>query len=54
MKREKLHTLLTIAENAICNGDHEKLYQVITQVTSGVSDFATSRDVFIRNQDLKQ
>ena len=53
MKRDKLQSLLTNARDAIRNGDHQKLYQVISIVTNGVSDVARSSDVFIRRHNVK-
>ena len=47
MKRDVLQELLTTARNAIRDGDHQKLYQIIAKVTDGVSDLAGSSDVFI-------
>lgn len=47
MKRDELHGLLTTACDAIRDGDHQKLYQIIAKVTDGVSDLAGSSDAFI-------
>ena len=47
MKRKELQALLTTARNAIRDGDHKKLYQVIAKVTDGVSNVAGSIDIFI-------
>ena len=47
MKRDELQGLLTTARDAIRDGDHQKLYQIIAKVTDGVSDLAGSSDVFI-------
>ena len=47
MKKEKLQGVLSIARNAIRDGDHQKLYQVISEITDGVADVARSSDAFI-------
>jgi FlaA1/EpsC-like NDP-sugar epimerase len=47
MKPDKLQRLLTSARDAIHDGNHQKLYQIIAKVTSGVPVFAESSDVFI-------
>jgi FlaA1/EpsC-like NDP-sugar epimerase len=49
MKKEELQAILANAREAICDGDHQKLYQVIAKVTNGVFDVARSSDVFIRD-----
>jgi hypothetical protein len=51
MKRDKLQRLLTTARNAVRDGDHQKLYKIITTVTNGVSDLAGSSDAFIKRGD---
>ena len=51
MKRNELQGLLTTARDAIRDGDHQKLYQIIAKVTDGVSDLARSSDVFIERGD---
>ena len=53
IKRGELQSLLTNAQNAIRDGDHQKLYQVIAKVTNGVSDVAGSGDVFIRRHNVE-
>ena len=53
MKRDKLQELLTAARDAIRDGDHQKLYQIIAKVTDGVSDLARSSDVFIGRGDAE-
>ena len=53
MKRDKLQGLLTAARDAIRDGDHQKLYQIISKVTDKVSDLAGSSDVFIQRGDLE-
>ena len=53
MKREELRVLLTAARDAIRDGDHQKLYQIIAKVTDGVSDLARSSDVFIGRGDAE-
>ena len=53
MKRDKLRGLLTNARDAIRDGDHQKLYQIIAKVTDGVSDLTGSNDVFIRRGDTE-
>jgi FlaA1/EpsC-like NDP-sugar epimerase len=52
MKRDELQALLTTARNAIVDGDHQELYQLIAKVTNGVSDVAGSSDVFIRQRNV--
>ena len=47
IKKEKLQEVLANARNAIRDGDHQKLYQVIAEITDGVSDVARSSDAFI-------
>ena len=47
MKKENLNAILANARKAIRDGDHQKLYQVIAEVTDGVADVARSSDVFI-------
>jgi FlaA1/EpsC-like NDP-sugar epimerase len=47
MKREKLQTILASARDAIRDGDHQKLYQVIADITDGVSSVAESKDAFV-------
>ena len=47
MKRDELQALLTTARDAIRDGDHQKLYQMITKAIGGVTDLAGSSDVFI-------
>lgn len=49
MKSEKLEAILKTTQDAINDGDHEKLHQVITKVTEEVSDLAGSSDVFIKD-----
>lgn len=51
MKKEKLQGILAIAREAIGDGDHQRLYQVIAKVTDGVSDLAGSSDAFISELD---
>jgi FlaA1/EpsC-like NDP-sugar epimerase len=51
MKRDELQGLLTTARDAIRDGDHQKLYQIIANVTDGVSDLTRSSDVFIGQGD---
>ncbi|MEK9570526.1 MAG: polysaccharide biosynthesis protein, partial [Paracoccaceae bacterium] len=53
MKRDELQGLLTTARDAIRDGDHQKLYQIIAKVTDGVSDLAGSSDVFIGQGDAE-
>jgi FlaA1/EpsC-like NDP-sugar epimerase len=53
MKQEKLQAILTTASEAIRDGDHRKLYQVITRVADGVSDLAGSGDVFIKRHNFE-
>ena len=53
MKRDELQGLLTTARDAIRDGDHQKLYQIIAKVTDGVSDLAGSSDVFIGRGDAE-
>ena len=48
MKRNELHRFLASARDALRDGDHQKLYKVIAEVASGVSDLTGSSDVFIR------
>jgi len=47
MKKEKLQAILTTARNAIRDGDYQKLYQVIAEITDGVANIARSSDAFI-------
>ena len=47
MKKEKLQGVLTIARNAIRDGDYQRLYQVIDEITEGVADVTRSSDAFI-------
>ena len=47
MKKEKLQAVLTIARDAIRDGDYQRLYQVIAEITDGVADVARSSDAFI-------
>ena len=47
MKKEKVQRVLANARNAIRDGNHEKLYQVIAEITDGVADVTTSSDAFI-------
>jgi FlaA1/EpsC-like NDP-sugar epimerase len=47
MKKEKLQGVLTIARDAIRDGDYQRLYQVIAEITDGVADVARSSDAFI-------
>jgi FlaA1/EpsC-like NDP-sugar epimerase len=49
MKKEKLQGVLTIARNAIRDGDYQRLYQVIAEITDGVADVARSSDAFIND-----
>ena len=51
MKRGKLQALLTTAHDAIRDGNHQKLFQIITKVTDGVSVLAASSDVFIKQSN---
>ncbi|MDC1036227.1 nucleoside-diphosphate sugar epimerase/dehydratase [Alphaproteobacteria bacterium] len=51
MGQEKLQAILATARGAIRDGDHQKLYQVIAKITSGVSNVAISSDVFINEFD---
>ena len=38
MKKEKVQRVLANARNAIRDGNHEKLYQVIAEITDEVND----------------
>ncbi|MDA8716472.1 polysaccharide biosynthesis protein [Alphaproteobacteria bacterium] len=53
MKAEKLQTVLTTARDAIRDGDHQKLYQMIAEVADGVSNVTKSNDLFIEKADLE-
>ena len=53
IKSHELQLLLTTLQDAIRDGDHKKLYKLITKVATGVSDFASSRDVFIKKVDIE-
>ena len=53
MKCDELQGLLTTARDAIRDGDHQKLYQIIAKVTDGVFDLAGSCDVFIGRGDAE-
>jgi len=50
---DQLKMLLEVAETAIRDGDHQKLYQLIAKVNNGVSDVAGSIDVFIRRHNVE-
>ena len=47
LEKEKLNAILANARDAIRDGDHHSLYQVIAKVTDGVSSVAGSSDAFI-------
>jgi len=47
MKKEKLQAILATARDAIRDGDYRRLYQVIAEITDGVSSVAKSSDAFI-------
>jgi len=47
MTQEKLQEILDTARDSIHVGDHQRLYQVIAEVTDGVADVARSSDAFI-------
>ena len=49
MKLDELQPLLAAAHDALRDGDHQKLYEIIASVTDGVSDVAGSSDVFIES-----
>ena len=51
MRQEELQALLANARDAIRDGDHQRLYQVIAKVTDGVSNLVKSSDVFISEMD---
>ncbi|MDC6457771.1 nucleoside-diphosphate sugar epimerase/dehydratase [Alphaproteobacteria bacterium] len=53
LKRDKLKGLLTATRDAIRDGNHQKLYQLIAIVADGVSDLARSSDVFIERGDTE-
>ena len=53
MSVDQLNLLLEVAEAAIRDGDHQKLYQLIAKVNNGVSDVAGSIDVFIRRHNVE-
>jgi FlaA1/EpsC-like NDP-sugar epimerase len=53
MKQEELQALLATARGAIREGDHQRLYQVIAEVTDGVPNVARSNDVFISEFERK-
>ena len=53
MKQNELQELLTTAHEAIHDSDHQKLYQVISKVADGLSEFSQSRDPFIKKDDLE-
>ena len=53
MSVDQLKMLLEVAEAAIRDGDHQKLYQLIAKVNNGVSDVAGSIDVFIRRHNVE-
>ena len=50
---DQLKMLLEGIEAAIRDGDHQKLHQLISKVTKGVSDVAGSSDVFIRRHNAE-
>jgi len=51
MKHSDLQALLSTVRDAIHDGDHQKLYQIIAKVTDGISDVTSSGDVFIGRGD---
>ena len=53
MRRNELEILLAITRDAIRDGDHKKLYEMITKVAEGVSDIVGSSDVFIRQNETE-
>ncbi|MDB2497658.1 polysaccharide biosynthesis protein [Alphaproteobacteria bacterium] len=53
MPIDQLKMLLEGIEAAIRDGDHQKLHQLISKVTKGVSDVAGSSDVFIRRHNAE-
>ena len=53
MSVDQLKMLLEVAEAAIRDGDHQKLYQLITKVSNGVSDVDGSIDVFIKRDNVE-
>ena len=54
MKRSELQVILTTARDAIRDGNHQKLYQVIAEVTGGVSALTGSSDAFIKQTDAEK
>jgi FlaA1/EpsC-like NDP-sugar epimerase len=52
MKLEKLQGLLDTARDAIRDDDHQKLYQMISSVTNGVSAPSQSSDLFIERDKV--
>jgi len=50
MPIDQLEMLLGGIEAAIRDGDHQKLFQMIVKVTSGVSNYTTSTDLFIQRK----
>ena len=53
MKPDELQALLTIVHDAVNEGDHQKLYQIISSVTGGISDLAASSDLFIERDEAQ-
>ncbi|MDA9985696.1 polysaccharide biosynthesis protein, partial [Alphaproteobacteria bacterium] len=51
MEHKRLQAILATARNAIRDGDHQRLYQVIAKITDGVADVATSSDAFISERN---
>ena len=47
LKLDELQKLLALIRNSIRDGDYQALYETISKVADGVSDFAQSNDVFI-------
>jgi FlaA1/EpsC-like NDP-sugar epimerase len=51
VKQEELQAILAAAQDAICDNDHQRLYEVIAAVTNGNFDVTRSSDVFISKVD---
>jgi hypothetical protein len=53
MKRDELQVLLSTVGDAIRDSDHQKLYEIISTVSDGVSGIEESDDVFIERRDAE-
>ena len=53
MSREALKELLMVADDAIRDNNHQKLFKMISTVAEGVVDYEGSCDIFIECHDVK-